>query len=84
MAEFISLGWEASEVQLALWYLRSERSNGIQGRPRRYWHTMPISNAVNTDVTQNTLEQTNAASVLWNFITSHFSMFSKDYSFTQC
>lgn len=49
----------------------NERRNGIQGRPRMrhtYWQIMQISNAVNTDVTQRTSEQTNAASVLWNFI----------------
>lgn len=95
----------AAQVQLALWHLRNERSNGIHGRPRMrhtYWHGMQISNAVNTDVTQRTSEQTQLQyygtlsqhSLLmlmhfacsWNYISekSHFSVFSKDYSFTQC
>lgn len=38
-----------------------------------YWQIMQISNAINSDVTQRASEQTTAASVLWNFITTLFT-----------
>lgn len=77
---------------------RSNVIHGSPRMMHAYWHIMQISKAINTDVTQTASEQTNGTLSQPSFLMlmhfarsrnytsekSHFSMFSKDYSFTQC
>lgn len=48
-------------------------SGKARNEAHTHWQIMQISNAINSDVTQRASEQTTAASVLWNFITTLFT-----------